>query len=67
MALPLLRLEGDGAPPFGARAVMSAIKKSVGVALRDGGLGHISKETDQRAPWMSDLVCARMLLSFFPS
>ena len=41
MALPLLRLDGDGAPPFGARAVMSAIEKGVGVALRAGMLGHI--------------------------
>ena len=41
MALPLLRLEGDGAPPFDAPAVMSAVGKGVGVALRDGMLGHI--------------------------
>ena len=40
--LPLLRLEGDGALPFAAVAVVIfTVDKGGGVALRTGLLGHI--------------------------
>lgn len=42
--LPLIRLDGDKAPPFDARAVILAMFKGGGVAPRTGLLGHIKRD-----------------------